>query len=109
VQASVKRYKFQALITLYTGSDGSPLARLGPAPQRMVLRGQAAVSGRSQVFNALVSCDDLGPFRPGSHRILATLRLAGDDVADYLGIGGHFGLWLGRDVGEGVITRRLFV
>ena len=38
-----------------------------------------------------------------------TLRLAGDDVADYLGIGGRFDLWLGGDVGHGVVTRCLFV
>jgi hypothetical protein len=35
--------------------------------------------------------------------------LAGDDVADYFGAGGHFGVWMSDDVGQGVITRRLFV
>ena len=107
--ASVKRYKFQALVTLYAGGDGDPYAKLGSAPRRMVLRGRSEGSGRSQVFTALVSCDDDGPFRPGSPSVLATLRLAGDDVADYLGIGSHFDLWLGSDVGKGVVTRRLFV
>jgi hypothetical protein len=38
-----------------------------------------------------------------------TLRLSGDEVGDYLGVGEHFCLWLGDDVAEGVITRRLFV
>jgi hypothetical protein len=38
-----------------------------------------------------------------------TLRIMGDDVADYLGIGSRFHLWLGGDVGLGVVTRRLFV
>ena len=38
-----------------------------------------------------------------------TLRGAGDDVADYLDVGRQFGLWLGGEVGEGVVTRRLFV
>jgi hypothetical protein len=58
---------------------------------------------------ALVSCDEDTPFRPGSARRLVTLRLAGNDVADYLDIGGHFDLWLGSNVGDGIVTRRLFV
>jgi hypothetical protein len=41
--------------------------------------------------------------------MLATLRLAGDDVAGYFHIGGRVDLWLGSDVGHGVVTRRLFV
>jgi hypothetical protein len=105
----MKQYKFQALVRLYTDGDGKPLAALGVAPHRMVLRGRNEEDGRSQIYNALVTCDDGGPFRPGGHRLLVTLRLVGDDVTEYLRIGGHFGLWLGRDVGEGVVTRRLFV
>ena len=105
----MKRYKFQALVTLYAGSDGNPYPKLGSAPRRMVLRGRSDKTRRSQFFTALVSCDDDGPFRPGSPRVLVTLRLAGDDVADYLGIGDHFGLWLGNEAGKGVVTRCLFV
>jgi hypothetical protein len=41
--------------------------------------------------------------------LLATLRLAGDDVADYFHIGGRFDVWLGSEVGHGVVTRRMFV
>ncbi len=106
---SVKQYKFQALVTLYEDSDGQPQARLGPAPRRMVLRGRNEESRHSQLYAALVSCDDDGPFRPRSARRLVTLRVTGDDVADYLGIGGHFDLWLGSNVGEGIVTRRLVV
>ena len=105
----VKQYKFQALVTLYADSNGQPQARLGPAPRRMVLRGRNEESRHSQVYTVLVSCDDDMPFRPGSPRKLVTLRLAGDDVADYLDIGGHFDLWLGSNVGDGIVTRRLFV
>lgn len=105
----VKRYKFQALVTLYEGSERGADAKLGIAPRRMVLRGRNEETRRSQFFTALVSCDDDGPFRPGSNYQLVTLRLAGDDVADYFGVGGHFDLWQGQEVGEGVVTRRLFV
>ena len=105
----MKRYKFQALVTMRGDGDGGPRVALGSAPRRLVLRGRNDESGDSQIFNALVSCDDEGPFRPESRQWLVTLRLAGDDVADYLGIGGHFDLWLGREVGHGIVTRRLFV
>ena len=60
-------------------------------------------------FCALVSCDDDGPFRPSGRQQLVTVRLAGDDVADYFSVGGHFDVGMGDDVGQGVITRRLFV
>lgn len=105
VVAAVKRYKFQALVAL----NGEPHARPGRDPRRMVLRGRNDESRHSKFFSALVSCDDDGPFRPGGRQQLVTVRLAGDDVADYFGVGGHFDVWMGDDVGQGVITRRLFV
>jgi hypothetical protein len=103
----MSRYKFQALVML--DGDEDPCATLGSAPCRMVIHGRNEDSGRSQMFTALVSCDDEKPFRPNSSRLLATLRLDGDDVTDYLTIGCHFDLCLGNTVGNGVITRRLFV
>jgi len=105
----VKRYKFQALVTLRGDGDGDPRARLGVEPRRMVLRGRNEEAGHSQLFSTLVSCEDGATFRSGTRRLLVTLRLAGDDVADYLETGGHFDLWLGGVVGHGVVTRRLFV
>ena len=90
----MKQYKFQALVML--DGDGDPCAQLGSAPRRMVVRGQNEESGRSQMFTALVSCDDEKPFRHGSPRVLATLRLAGDgfdfDVVERgHGVGGVVG------------------
>ncbi|HEY6309266.1 MAG TPA: hypothetical protein VIY52_00450 [Streptosporangiaceae bacterium] len=109
VLGDMKNYKFQALVTLYPVGDADPYARLGPAPRRMVLRATNSESKRSQVFNALISSDEDGPLRPGNPRVIVTLRLAGDDIADYLRIGGHFDLWFGDDIGQGVVTHRLFV
>jgi hypothetical protein len=106
----MKRYKYQALVTLYPPHDGTPRPELGTDPRRMVVRAMNDESRRSQVFTALVSSDDNGrPFRPGADQVIVTLRLAGDDVGDHLHVGGHFDLWLGSDVGQGVVTRRLFV
>jgi len=106
VVAGVKRYKFQALVAL---NGQEPDARPGPDPRRMILRGQNDESRRSKLFSALISSDDDGPFRPGGRQQLVTVRLAGDDVADYFSVGGHFDVWMGDDVGQGVVTRRLFV
>lgn len=104
----MKRYKFQALVTMGEDGDGGPHVALGSAPHRIVLRGRNDETGHSQIFGALVSCEDEAPFRPPGHQVLVTLRLAGDDVTDYLHSGGQVDLWLGGDVGHGVITRRLF-
>lgn len=105
----MKRYKFQALVTMDGGKDHQPGNWLGPDPRRMVLHGHNDDTHRSQFFTALVSCDDGAPFRAGHPQQLVTLRLAGDDVAEYFVIGSHFDMWLGDDVGQGVVTRRLFV
>jgi len=75
----------------------------------MVLRAANSETRRSQVFRVLVDAEDDGPFRPGSPQIMVTLRVVGDDVSDYLEIGSHFSLWLGHDVGQGVVTRRLHI
>jgi hypothetical protein len=41
--------------------------------------------------------------------MVVTLQLAGDDIPSYLDVGSHFDLWLGSDVGKGIITRRMFI
>jgi hypothetical protein len=103
----MKRYKFQALVTPYP--DQEAREKLSSGSHRMVLRAESSETHRSQVFSALVDGQDEGPFRPGKPQYLVTLRVIGDDVSNYLEIGSHFSLWLGGDVGQGVVTRRLHV
>lgn len=105
----MKQYKFQALVTLYAAEGGPPCPMLDAAPRRMVLRGRSDESGRSQFFSALVSRDGDMPFLSRNPRLEVIVRVAGDDVAEYLSVGRQFNLWLGEDVGEGIVTRRLFV
>ena len=105
----MKQYKFQALLTLYTADGVPPCPELDAAPRRMVLRGHSDESGRGQFFSVLVSRDGDMPPRSGNPRLEVILRVAGDDVAEYLSVGRQFNLWLGADVGEGIVTRRLFV
>ena len=109
VVAAMQRFKFQALVTPNADDDDDARAKLSSGSHRMVLRAQNSETRRSQVFSALVDGEDDGPFRAGSPQIMVTLRVVGDDVSDYLGIGSHFSLWLGTDIGRGVVTRRLLL
>ncbi len=103
----MKRYKFQALVTPRPGDEAAAHETFCSGSHRMVLRAENSETRRSQVFSALVDAEDDGPFRPGSRQIMVTLRVVGDDAVDFLEIGSHFSLWLGGDVGRGVVTRRL--
>ncbi len=105
----MKRYKFQALVTPRS-AEGAAWTSEGPASQRVVVRAKNSGTRRSQLFRALLdSGSDAMPFGTGSSRVLVTLRLVGDDVCDCLDVGSRFDLWCGADIGEGVITRRLYV
>jgi hypothetical protein len=106
--AKMKRYKFQALVTPSANPDDEARDKLSSGSHRMVLRAENSETKRIQVFSALVDAEEEGPFRPGKPEIVVTLRVIGDDVADYIGIGSHFSLWNGTDIGRGVVTRRLF-
>ena len=105
----MKEYqKFQALLRLYPEGDTGTDAPLGPTPRRMVLRATDSDSHRCQFFSALVHSDE-GPIRQGNPEVVATVRIAGADVSDYFKVGDHFEVWMGDEVGRGVITRRLFL
>jgi len=105
----MKRYKFQALVTPYPDQDDDARAKLSSGSHRMVLRAESSETHRTQVFSALVDGEDGGPFQPGKPQVMVTLRVIGDDVPNYLDIGSHFNLWLGGDVGQGIVTRRLHI
>ena len=103
----MQRFKYQAVVTPFADDDGDARSKLSSGSHRMVLRAENSETHRTQVFSALVDGEDDGPFRAGSRQIMVTLRVVGDDISDYLGIGSHFSLWSGHDVGQGVVTRRL--
>jgi hypothetical protein len=105
----MQRYKFQALVTPSPDTGGDLRVQFISGSHRMVLRAESSEAHRTQVFSALVDGQDDGTFRPGNPEVMVTLRVIGEDVADHVGIGSHFSLWLGSDVGQGVVTRRLYV
>jgi hypothetical protein len=103
----MKRYKFQALVTLDPSATGTAV-RAGQ-PRRMVVRGEHHETHGRQLFSALVAPASEHSPRPGDDHVIMTVTLACSDPGEYFGIGDHFALELGGDIGHGVVTRRLFV
>ena len=101
----MKRYKFQALVTLDPSATGAAV-RAGQ-PRRMVVRGSRQPPAASS--SALVAPASEHSPRAGDDHVIMTVTLACADPSEYFGIGDHFALWLGGDIGHGVVTRRLFV
>jgi hypothetical protein len=104
----MKRYKYQALVTLDRLQDSATATALSGSACRMVVRAEHPETHTHKIFSALVSSSDGSRLRPGDH-VLLTMRVLGDDANDYLHPGDRFSLWRGHDVGHGVVSRRLFI
>ena len=105
----MKRYKFQALVTFGQPANDGPAAVPPGQMRRMVVRGQHHQTHASQFFAALVTDNGEDPPWLGDDYVIMTIALVGDDPREYFDIGDHFALWLGSDIGRGVVTRRLFI
>jgi len=108
----MKRYKFQALVTLgpqHHGKDQADTGIPGGLTTRLVVRGQRHQTGTNKYFCALAtrSGEDLR-WSDDSHMIM-TIVLVGDEPREYFGVGDMFTVWMGRDLGRGIVTRRLFI
>jgi len=102
----MKRYKYQALVSLLPDDDGAPPA-LPTATSRMVIKAEHRETHASKLFSSLVTIDDaIAPRKKG---VTVTFVVLGDDACDYLATGERFALWNGHELGLGVITRRVFV
>ncbi|HEY2575790.1 MAG TPA: hypothetical protein VGI74_05735 [Streptosporangiaceae bacterium] len=106
----MKRYKYQATVTLAPRPAGNDTALPGPAC-RMVVRASHRETHANQLFSALVSSSDTPAYAAAAtaSQVVVTLVVLGDTAADYLAPGEEFDLLRGRNVGHGVITRRIFV
>ena len=103
----MKRFKYRALVKLDSESvTGS--ARLPAAGGRVVVRAHHHDTQRDKMFGALVDAVHGDPLRPADHSIQITVTVSGEDVDEYLEPGDSFVLWRGHDIGQGVISRRLF-
>lgn len=107
----MKQYKYRALVKLdppagRVNRGSEPLPEAGG---RVVVRARHHQTHTDKVFAALVSTGHSEPLRPAAHSIQLTITVTGDDVRDYLDAGDTFTLWRGREIGHGVISRRLFL
>lgn len=105
--AWAKRYKIQAMITLLPPAGAAEPALTGPTC-RAVIRAQHHETRARKFFTALVDIRDDYGVADASHLVVTAVVL-GDDAADYLAVGDEFALWRGSDIGQGVVTRRVFV
>jgi hypothetical protein len=117
---AVQRYKFQGLLTVDPpprdwppgGPGGRPASRPAFLPtgvlQRMVVSGEHPETHATRIFSALVATSADGPAVQDSTHVIVTISLFGDGLAGFFRAGSDFALWQGRDVGHGVVTRRLF-
>ncbi len=106
----MKRYKFQALVTLGPAQDGGDLAAMhADQMRRVVVRGRHHETGGSKFFSALVTRQGGDRPWPEEDPVIMTVALMGDDPGEYFEIGDSFAFWLGHDLGRGVVTRRLFI
>jgi len=102
----MKQYKYSALIKLVSASETSGEPPLPATGGRVVVRARHHEKKGSKMFSALISTPPDQPLKP-DHSMQVTLTVVGDDVLDYLDAGDSFTLWRGREIGQGVISRRL--
>jgi hypothetical protein len=105
----MKRYKFQALVTLGTHGETSPAAMRSGLTQRLVVRGQRHETGTSKFFSALATRNGEDARWSDDDHLIMTIVLVGDELREYFEVGDSFTVWLGRDLGRGIVTRRLFI
>lgn len=109
----VKRYKYQALVALlpeeaHSAVPAAPRPALPGPACRIVVRAAGPPAHQDKMFSALITASDASPRAP-DFDALVTMTVVGDDVVDYLSPGEPFTIWRGRDIGRGVVTRRIFV
>ena len=104
----MKRYKYRALVTLEPQGGDRPGVELPGTGCRMAVRARHHETHRSKLFSAVVTTSDGSPLQAGGQINHLTMTVLGDDdTADYLQAGDGFALCRGRDIGHGVISRRL--
>jgi hypothetical protein len=112
--AGMHNYKFQAVVAVIPSRE----AAMPPGPDRPgpdwhgVIRARSGLGRSHGMFSALVTdwaqAGPLGADAREPHAV-ATIVAFGPEPAESLPVGGTFALWRGRDVGLGVVTRRVYV
>jgi hypothetical protein len=113
----MKRYKFQGLVTLSPPRDEGPAAIGSGQTRRLVVRGhhhdmvrgERYETGPSKFFSALATSNGEEARWSDDDHLIMTIVLVGDEPREYFDVGDSFTVWLGRDLGRGIVTRRLFI
>jgi len=103
----MKRFRYQALVTLYPPQQGGLPASLPAETRCLVVRAEDQQTHRSKLFSSVLMTADDQPLRPGDARRVVTLQVNGDDARQFMRPGGEFALWFGTDVGHGTVSRQL--
>jgi hypothetical protein len=104
----MKRFKYQALVTLYPPQPGGLETSLPAQTRCLVVRAEDQQTHQSKLFSSVVTADDGRPLRPGDACRVVTMQVNGDDAGEYVHPGEEFSLWFGTDVGRGVVSRQMF-
>jgi hypothetical protein len=108
VQMKAKNYKFQAYVTVNPAGHGGPATVPPGQVRRMAVRGEHHDTHGSRFFSALVANSGEGSGWLDEDHEIVTVALRCEDPGHYFCAGDHFALWLGDDVADGVVTRRVF-
>jgi hypothetical protein len=120
---TLKRCKFRAFLTLspplpresperddVSGPAAALSSALPPGQlRRMAVRGEHHDTHGRHFFSALVTNSDEAGDWIGENHAIVTVTLTGDNPLEYFSAGDHLALWLGHDIANGVVTRRLVV
>lgn len=105
----MRLYKFRALVSL-DGSEpeGPPRPYPSGTHSLMVRCSRLGEPAEQRYFPAAIYRTDDGSLNPGDKRVVVTIEIADDEACGFLGPGQRVTLWHGRDLGHGVISRRVF-
>lgn len=104
----MKRYTFQALVTLDRPAAAGRAVLPPDQTRRMAVKCRHHQTGRITFFSALVTSSGPAAAEWKDDNVIVTIKITGDDALDYLSPGRSLALWLDGTIGHGVVTRRLF-
>lgn len=106
---AVRQYKYRAVISLDHAACNAPSWRYPSGTHSVMIRcSKMAAPAQRRSFPAAIYRPDDQPLAPGEAHVVMTIEIADDEASAFLGPGQHITLWNGRDIGHGVISRRVF-
>lgn len=107
-----RQFLFKAVISLgsFTGCRPQNAARSEPEVRSLMVRvPDPDERGTGSFLPAVIARDDDLPLLPGDGNVVVTISVPSGEAPALFSPGSRFALWAGTDVGQGVVTRRVFV